>query len=232
MTEHIRILTANLLNGTAPAERFAEQLRALRVDVAALQEMGPEQAAAVAEVLPHGKLEPGLDHNGMGIALGRPAEVSRLPLRRRDGRVARLEASDWGAHGPLEIVNVHIQAPHNGMPWTTWSLRRAQVSGLAAYLAEAPCPRRVVVGDFNATPLWPAYRRLVRQVPDETLRHARSRGRRPARTWGPLPGGPCLLRIDHVLAEGVTATHVETVAIEGSDHRGVLVDLEVGGEPA
>jgi endonuclease/exonuclease/phosphatase family metal-dependent hydrolase len=102
------------------------------------------------------------------------------------------------------------------------------VTALTGYLSAAERAHRVVVGDLNATPLWPAYRELARHVPDAVATHARRRGARAARTWGPWPGAPRLLRIDHVLARGIAVLHAETVELPGSDHHGVLV--EVGGE--
>jgi endonuclease/exonuclease/phosphatase family metal-dependent hydrolase len=224
----IRLLTANLLNGRADPSELARVVRERGVDVAALQELAPEQALAVAEELPFGKLEPSTDHNGMGIALRWPGEVKRLPLRHRDARVAELQPSEWpGLADAIEVVNVHFQAPHLLPPWETLRRRREQVRGVTGYLAAAPRERRLVTGDLNATPLWPAYRRLTALLPDAIAAHARRRGCRPARTWGPWPGARELLRIDHVLALGLEVAHAETVHLPGSDHRGVLVELVV-----
>lgn len=223
----LRILTANLLNGRARPDAIAEVVHSHRVDVAAFQELGPAQAAAIAAVLPHGKLEPALDHNGMGIALRRPGEVRRLPLPHRDARVAELAAADWGTRHAVEIVNLHVQAPHSVWPWVARARRRAQVSGVTRYLTASPRPSRVLVGDLNATAIWPAYRRLADHLPDAAVHHARRRGDRPRRTWGPWPGAPRLLRIDHVLASGLEPLHVETIGIAGSDHHAVLVELRV-----
>jgi endonuclease/exonuclease/phosphatase family metal-dependent hydrolase len=161
----------------------------------------------------------------MGIALARPAQVRRLPLPRRDAWVADLSAAEWGPHAPLEIMNLHIQAPHSLPPWRTFAERRGQIAGVAAYLDSVPCSRRVLVGDLNATPLWPAYRRLARHLTDEVLGHAERVGRPVRPTWGPWPGAPRLLRIDHVMGNGVTAVQVEPIRIVGSDHDALLVDL-------
>ncbi len=223
----IRLLTANLLHGRAHPAAFARLLEERAVDVVALQELDPDQAAAVAEVLPFGKLEPSaVDFNGMGIALRRPAEVNRLPLPVRAARVAALSPGEWPElREPLEILNVHIQAPHSGWPWATLALRRRQVEGVTSYLSATPSGHRVVMGDFNSTPLWPAYRRLRRFAEDVVASHGARTGTRPRRTWGPWPGAPRLLRIDHVLAVGPRVLHAETVEIEGSDHHGVLLDV-------
>jgi endonuclease/exonuclease/phosphatase (EEP) superfamily protein YafD len=38
---------------------------------------------------------------------------------------------------------------------------------------------------------------------------------------------PCLLRIDHVLAVGLTAHNVQVLPIRGSDHSALAVDLSI-----
>lgn len=188
-----------------------------------------DQANAILQVLPHGKLEPGAhpgDHNGMGIALRRPAPVQRLPLRRRDGRVAELLPDDWPElEAPLEILNVHLQAPHAGLPWRVFPQRRDQVRAIEAYLQSAPRRQRVVTGDLNATPRWPAYRRLAGWLEDAAASHAARSGGRPSRTWGPRRLGMALLRIDHVLVRGLEVIHHAVLPLPGSDHRAVLVEL-------
>ena len=64
-----RILTANLANGAADADAFADLVEAAEPDVVVVQELAPDQAEALARVLPFGKLEPTRTHDGMGIAL-------------------------------------------------------------------------------------------------------------------------------------------------------------------
>jgi endonuclease/exonuclease/phosphatase family metal-dependent hydrolase len=189
--------------------------------VVAVQELAPLQAEALAAVLPFGRLDPAENYRGMGIARRSPGEVTRLPLEYRDAYVTEVEL----ASARVEIVNVHVLAPHAGLPWQALAVRRAQVRGLEAHLAASPDRCRVLIGDFNATPLWPVYRRLTRRLQDGAREAVRGNGARPARTWGPWPGAPRLLRIDHVLVCGVTVSAVRVVDLPGSDHSALVADL-------
>jgi endonuclease/exonuclease/phosphatase (EEP) superfamily protein YafD len=220
----LRLISANLRYGRADPEAFADLVRREDAAVVAVQELGPRIAETLGALLPHGKLEPTPEGFGMGVALRRPAAVQRLPLPHRDARVVRLEPEDWPElRERVEILNVHISAPHTRVPHC-WRDRRGQVAGLEAYLASSQGPR-ALVGDFNATPLWPAYRRLVAWLDDAALLAARREGRAPARTWGPTPDAPRLLRIDHVLVDALAVRAFRVVALPGSDHSAVVVDL-------
>lgn len=229
MAGRLRILTANLWNGRADPESFAALLEREEVDVACVQELAPEQAGPVAAVLPHGALEPASDYTGMGIALRQPAEVTSLPLRYRPLRAARLDPKDWpGLAEPLAVWNVHVRAPHSYPQHVSLAIRRAQLSALLDHIDHAAAgPRLVLLGDFNATPLWPVYRRVARTLDDVVLATARRRGQRPARTWGPLWRYPRLrlLRIDHAFARGVEVSRVCSFHLPGSDHDALCVDV-------
>lgn len=221
----LRILSANLWNGRADAQAFAALVVRLGVDVAAVQELAPWQAEALAAVLPHGTLEPRLDFHGMGIASRMPIAVRRLNLPYRDARIAELTlAAPCGRPDALELVNIHVQAPHSLQAWTTVQHRRGQWRGLQRHLNANPHRSRVVVGDFNATPLWPFYRRMRAHLRDAALLAPTRNGRAP-RTWGPRPGGPRLLRIDHAFVHRVEVLDFSVVEVVGGDHWAVVVDI-------
>lgn len=223
MGDRIRVLTANLWNGGADPAGVAEVVEAWAVDVACTQELAPEQAEALARVLPHGCLEPARDHTGMGIALRRPAGLRRLELAGRDAWVAELDPAHWpGLAECLEVISVHIVGPHL---LRGWRQRRGQLHALERYLDGAGPRPRLLVGDLNATPLWPVYRRLTRRLHDGPADVARRRGARPQRTWGPTPRSPRLLRIDHALVAGVHVEDAHVVPLPGGDHSALLVDL-------
>ncbi|HEX9813967.1 MAG TPA: endonuclease/exonuclease/phosphatase family protein [Myxococcota bacterium] len=229
MGSHLRIFSGNLMNGRADPEAFADLVRSSGADVVAVQELSPEQADALARVFPHGRFEPARDFTGMGFAVRHPAEFDRVPLAYRDARIARLDPAHWPAQTrEIEIVNVHFASPTLGVrAWTRFVHRRSQSRGLLEYLDRSSGRIRAVLGDFNATPSWPLYRVVAERLEDLALSHARSRNSKPARTWARWVGGPPLLRIDHCFGSGVRVDDFQVVAIRGSDHSGLVVDLSV-----
>lgn len=223
-----RVVTANLLNGRADPAAFADLVAALGPDVVAVQEIDAAQADALARTLPFGKIEPAGDHTGMGILLRRAGSVKRLPLPWTDGLLSEVGLDERTGRGDLvEILNVHVTAPHVQPFWRTATRRRGQLMGIRRHLATVARPRRLVVGDLNATPRWPLYRRLVGGLSDAALEAARGNGHRPQPTWGPWPGSPRLFRIDHILVAGLNVSRVEVIPILGSDHSAVVADLTV-----
>ena len=82
-----------------------------------------------------------------------------------------------------------------------------------------------MIGDFNATPNWPLYRRLATRIADAAGLDADRRGVRPSRTWGPFPAGPRLFRIDHAFVRRTEVEGFRVVRIPGSDHSAVVVDV-------
>jgi endonuclease/exonuclease/phosphatase family metal-dependent hydrolase len=129
----------------------------------------------------------------MGIASRAPVPVRRLTLPRRDARVAEIALrSPDGGRVTVEVLNIHVEAPHTTPTWTTVARRRGQWRGLERHIKANPHRARLVVGDFNSTPLWPFYRRMAGHLHDAAVIHARRRGARAGRTWGPWHGSPRL----------------------------------------
>lgn len=231
MGKTLRIMSANLWNGRADPDAFAGLVRALEIDVVAVQELSPEQAEALGAVMPYGELEPGLRHDGMGIAMRQPAEMSRVTMTYRDARVAHLDPAHWPqVSRRLEVVNVHLMAPQSMYPAPSFYVRPRQVRSLEQHLRSRPEAQRVVLGDFNATPLWPAYRRIAAQLTDAAVVAADKLGRRTAATWGPWHGSPRLARIDHgFVGEGVLVEDFRVVSVPASDHCAIVMDVSAEG---
>lgn len=219
----LRVLTANLYGDRLDLEGFRELLKDLDPDVVLVQELSCRAADVLGEFLPHGMLVPAPGYEGRGLALRAPGQMQILPMAYRDGLIARLGPPAWPA--PVEIVNVHMANPIVWPPWASLRLRSQQLEALMAHLATPAV--RLVAGDFNASPVWPVYRRLAHRVDDAVKLHAKQNGARPVRTWGPTPGAPRMLRIDHVFVENLQPAAVRVVEIPGSDHSGLMVDVRL-----
>jgi endonuclease/exonuclease/phosphatase (EEP) superfamily protein YafD len=223
---HLRIVSANLWNGRADPAAFAELVDRLQADAVAVQELTERQAAALTRVVPHGRLEPRGDFLGMGVALRRPGRVRRLRLPYRDAWLAEAHANGSSdGDGMIEIINVHVRAPHSPPTVRAFLNRRGQVRGLERHLETHPDLRRVLIGDLNATPLWPAYRRLRARLIDAAVAAAEQNSHRPQPTWGPWPSAPRLLRIDHALVSGLVVREFRVLPVVGADHSAIVVDL-------
>ncbi len=224
--ERLRIMTANLWADRVDAAGFAEQVEHFDPDVVCTQELNHAAADRLGDLYSFGELNPAHDFTGMGIALNRPAKVTRLELPHKDGLVAVLEPPDWPTlQAPLEIVNLHFAAPGPRQPVQARAARRGQLAAFNAYLESAPDHPRMVIGDMNSTPLWPLYRRLSARFEDAARTTAKRFGRLPRRTWGPTSGSPRLLRIDHVFVDRVVVSDLWIVPVPGSDHSAIMVDV-------
>lgn len=225
----VRILTANLWSGSADAVALVELIERLRVDVACVQELSSRLADAISEVLPEGRLAP--HHRkrcrGLGIACRHRASVESFTLDQRDGWAARLSPADWqGLRAPIEIVNVHIMAPHCWPYFPRRHTRRRQFAQLSSFLDRESDMPRAVLGDLNSSPIWPFYRRLAARLTDAVEAMA-SEDSPPRPTWPHLPmlGIKGLIRIDHCFLSGLKARSARVVPIRGSDHLGLCVDV-------
>lgn len=225
---HFRIVSANLWNGHAKPQAFADLVSRLEPDIVAVQELSNDQAHALRRVMPHGLFEPDEDFFGMGIGLRRPGRVWRLPSRYRDARIVEVTVPGGeGATETVEVINVHVQAPHSPRSWDCFQNRRGQLRELVHYLDAHPKSRRVIVGDFNSTPAWPWYRHLRARFADAAELAAEQRAQQPQPTWGPWPGSPRVFRIDHALVSGLAVRQFQVLPVRGGDHSAIVVDLSL-----
>ena len=226
MSKSIRVFSGNLWWGRADCDALVAMIRRHEVDVFCAQELGWENAEAIAQELPFGRLEPTDHFSGMGIALRYEAPYEQVPLHFRPARHVVLDPAVWtGLARPVSLLNVHFQAPHAMRPFPSSLVRARQAGGIEAFLDANPSDARLMVGDYNATPVWPLYRRLARRFTDGAVQCAQREGREVQRTWGHRPGSPRLLRIDHAMVRGLRVENFRVLDIAGSDHSGLLFDI-------
>ena len=131
---------------------------------------------------------------------------------------------DLGAEAALDVLGLHFRRP-------VFEAQETQLAGLEAAPPALGRPL-VVLGDFNAAPWSAAVGRVARRFGVEPVGGLRLTWRSvKASALGPL-GALLSLPIDHVLVSpGIGVRSIETFAIPGSDHRGVLVRLAVPVTP-
>lgn len=220
----LRVLTNNLLSGTADPDEVLDLVRRHRVDLLALQEYTPaaEKAlrlAGLAESLPYQVTHP-LDKPG-GSAL-----YSRFPLTDRGYRALPQEFGQSRATvrvpgaGEVLVESVHPASPSTPGwldPWRT---------GLGAQPpAMRDGPVRILLGDFNATLDHAPLRRLLRTGYRSA---AGSAGAGLVGTW-PYDGTRLpRVMIDHVLVDRRVTVHAVSVhRVTGTDHRAVFAELSL-----
>jgi endonuclease/exonuclease/phosphatase (EEP) superfamily protein YafD len=118
--------------------------------------------------------------------------------------------------GPLGMTVVQA----GGRPLAPGRTWRRDLKRLTAAPPEPA--RRIVVGDLNATPWSPAFRKVTAtELRDAADVHGR--GLRPTwPAWSPIP----LVPLDHVLvSRGIGVSAVESAVIAGTNHRALLVTL-------
>jgi endonuclease/exonuclease/phosphatase (EEP) superfamily protein YafD len=217
----VRVLAANVAGNDFVAGRMITAVRRWDVDVLSVVELAPRvmvayDAEGAKSLFPHRALQPRPGFSGTGL-------YSRLPLASAPsphGTRFAVAAAELRAPGavPVGLLSVHVPAPTDRGATAQWR------HDMRALPASGSGPPRVLAGDFNATLDHAELRRLL----DRGYHDAAERAGVALRpTW---PAGesllPTLVTIDHVLADRrIRVVSVRSVAIPGSDHRGVLADL-------
>ena len=192
-----------------------------QVDVLVVVELTDSARQRAAQVgidrlLPYHHLRPAQASLGLGM-------WSRWPLQ-QVGRVHQMSSANLVAQvgvpgaGPVSVVGVHPTIPLYPREWPR------QVQALRTHLAGLAGPV-VAVGDFNATLDMPPLRGLQR---DGYLDVGSYLGEGWGWSWAPLTRGPRLFSLDHALIRGgVQPVALQRFGLSGSDHRGLLVRLQV-----
>lgn len=218
----LRVLTYNALSGknTTPAQ-LATHLQQADAEVILLQEAHFTPTFREALVV-----------SMRGYAVQQAAEVmtfTRLPLLasnsvplpaiRREVLITRVA---W--HGqPLTVVNAHLGTVQVldalAGEWVylshTSQARQQQVQVLEQ-IAQQSATAVLLGGDLNTPPRGQIDRRLQRAFGPDAHDQA---GRGPGWTFPSLK-----LRIDHLMARGLTPTHTQVMPAWGSDHRALLAE--------
>jgi endonuclease/exonuclease/phosphatase (EEP) superfamily protein YafD len=215
----LRVMSVDGADGRASAEDIVQATRLYEVDVVVVtdltntlaHELTVQGLAALAPArwvqVPAGGLH--------GTGLWSRAEIGAItPISElsRPGVDATIEAGS--SRIGLTVVHLPGDPLRPGPAWRG-DLRR---------LAErtAPAPKSMIIGDLNASPWQPAFRRLTRTRWRDAA-DVVGQGLRPTwPSWAPLP----IVPVDHVLVTpGLGVSGADTTNIVGSSHRALIVTL-------
>lgn len=227
----LRVLSANLGMGQAEA-RALVALADVAADVLVVQEMTPPVATAMSAAgldaaFPHRAIDPQPMAAGIGvwsrhpIVAAEPIGGYQMPMMRATIRVP-------GVRFDPTVLAVHLAAPWvQPLRWFRGDMERLP-STLRALAEEAGPGAVIVAGDLNATYDMRPFRELL----DEGYRDAAEQaGAGLTLTYPSRPWRPPVVGIDHVLVRNAVATSAHTVAVSGSDHRGLFAVVEVPVDP-
>ncbi len=223
----LTVMQANIWLGNADADSLVRQIRDRDVDVLTVDELTPEPSTGWDRGpridLPYSFLMPGGGGEGTGI-------WSRYPLTDKvhhsefvlSALSARVELPDG--------ASTALYAFHPVPPWPSDpSLWSREMDRIKAILDAVPADSGPVIvsGDFNSTRDHVKYRNLVtgryRDAADQVgagIQNTYPADRQPF---------PPMIAIDHIVTSGAQAQSVESVVLTGSDHRGLVARITLGG---
>jgi endonuclease/exonuclease/phosphatase family metal-dependent hydrolase len=216
------------LDGVNDLGRIAEVIGSYRPHVVALQEVdvgrarscGVDQAAVIATRLGMQAcfapcMENGPEQYGIATLARVPisaTRILRLPGRRHrrsEPRCALITTLEFDG-GELDLINTHLSVLFRERPGQVAAIAESQTDGAL-----------VIAGDFNCTPLSPAYRALSRGLRSATWF---------ARSW---PSPAPIVPIDHILYRGdlrviAAGPWTRGPARIASDHLPIVAELQRG----
>ncbi len=219
----LRVMSANVLVGSAGPAELVTLVRTHRVDVLALQEVSPEYLAAADAAGMHEELPYRVDYSVAGVEGS--ALLSRLPLR--EGGVRVNPGGFRQAHAEVVVPGggaVLVESAHPLAPWADLATPLWARGYDDQPRATPDGPVRVLLGDFNAT----LDHHLLRELIDSGYRDAAEvLGRGLRGTWGPYDGDMIPpVTLDRVLADRrVGVRDFQVLNLPGSDHRPVYAEL-------
>ncbi len=221
----LRVISANLFEGQADPNSVVRSAREL-ADVFVAQELTSREvdrlsAAGLDATFPYRWLDPRGEASGVGL-------WSRFPLhaaKRIGGYTFGLVSAQIRVSGAS--VDPTVVAAHVPAPWPIDGWRR-ELKLLPATLLEvaeqAGGGSTIVAADLNSTTDMRPFRGLLRNGYSDAAEQSGA-GIEP--TFPANRRLPPLVAVDHILTRNCTATSLRTIAIPGSDHRGLAATVVV-----
>jgi endonuclease/exonuclease/phosphatase (EEP) superfamily protein YafD len=223
----VRVMTANLYLGQADAATVVQTASA-HADVLAVQELTPEavgrlSAAGLDKVFPHRALDARDYASGAGVWSRYPITAS-ASIAGFELALVRVRIRVDGVATDPTILVAHMSGPWPQPidDWVRDMHNMRETSRTAAGSAGAGCV--LIAGDFNSTFDMIPFRTLLSDGYRDAMEQS---GAGLQLTYPANAKVPPFMGIDHVLTNRCTATSAETVALPGSDHRGLVAAVNV-----
>jgi endonuclease/exonuclease/phosphatase (EEP) superfamily protein YafD len=220
----LRVMTANVYEGRGDPRAIVALVRSEGVDVLSLQELTPEEAAALdraglRRLLPYRDLDARGGAGGSGL-------FARRPLKAVDAsRDVALNGQPRARMAVPGTPVLELQAVHPPPPLGRKPVWRRMLRALPRPDRGAPV-LRILAGDVNATLDHRELRALLGDGGYVDAGDATGHGLRM--TWPANRRYPAVIAIDHVLVDPrVAVRSLETYKIAGSDHRAVVVAVSL-----
>ena len=224
---NVRVMSANIYEGMADADHLVRSARA-QADVVAFQELTPRavdrlSAAGLDATFPYRYLDARGASTGVGM-------WSRYPIQapsRIDGYTMAFISAQVRVTGVSmnpTVVVAHIPGPWP-YPIDDWRRDLDRLPTTLRELAERADRGAVIVAaDVNSTTDMRSFRALLHDGYRDAAEQSGA-GIKP--TFPADTRLPPLVAIDHILTRNSTATSLHTLAIQGSDHRGLVVTVTI-----
>lgn len=220
--ERFTVVSANLMLGSADAQRLSSVVVNANAQVLTVQELTPEaldsiRRSAMVDLLPYEYVRPEPGARGSAIFSATPltdtAEIDDMYFVNPTAR------TELPGAGETVIVSPHPTPPVDGGA-DRWI---SEIERLAAYLDALPDGPAIIAGDFNTT--WDSahYRDLLGDDFRDAFDSAGA-GILPTYPTDKFGGRP-VVAIDRVILRGFVATDAHTVTLDGSDHRALVVSV-------
>jgi endonuclease/exonuclease/phosphatase family metal-dependent hydrolase len=235
----VRLLSVNVLGGSASPAAVVRLVREHDVDVLAVQELTPAlvrrlDAAGLPGLLPFSHLDPRPGARGTGLWARAP--LTPLPPVPGMGAAAPRARVSLPGRPPLTVAAVHPKAPlnHHQRQW------QRELAAIRDAVTATGGPQ-IVAGDFNASRDHRAFREILAAGLADCGDTAADRPW-PGFTWPSIWPGflvkahpPFLpfMRLDHILIsrDSCRAWEVQVLRVPRTDHCAVFAVIGVSPEP-
>ena len=223
----VRVLSANLGLGHADP-RAVVALATGSADVLVLQEMTPEVATAMSAagldaVFPHRVIDPRPMAAGIGVWSRHPI-VDSAPIGGYQMPMLSAQIRLPGIRFDTTVLAVHLAAPWvQPLRWFSGDIEQLPTT-LREVSRNAGAGAVIVAGDLNATYDMQPFRRLLAEGYRDAAEQA---GAGLTLTYPSRPWQRPVIGIDHILVYNCSASAAHTVAVPGSDHRGLAATIDI-----